>query len=163
MGFLRKSANTNWISCPLQILPDLNEPRRLVWFHTFQKLSEIEAAKKIKKKQRREVVDEKISRFQDIPVTQAQGDTGTIDAVSRLIPSTQLGKDFNVFLVQRLTAAREAQERHEREKKREEKRFLKKLLATAQAMKDGTNAAFDAAGEDLNMNLIILCATNRVA
>src|SRR5687768_14865743 len=42
--------------------------------------------------------------------------------------STQLGRDFNAYLMQKLTAAREAQERHERAHRKEEKRFMKKVL-----------------------------------
>ena len=42
-----------------------------------------------------------------------------------------MGKDFNVFLMRRLTAAKEAQERHEREKRREERRFLKQVFDEA--------------------------------
>lgn len=98
------------------------------------------------KKKRHEDLETKVSAtgFANIPIK--DGDTGSIDAVSRLIHTTQLGKDFNVFLVQRLTAAKEAQERHERGKRREEKRFLKQLLDTAQALKEGREDAYTSKG-----------------
>ena len=45
--------------------------------------------------------------------------------------STQFGRDFNKYLLQKLTAAKEAQERHARAQKKEEKRFMKKVLEEA--------------------------------
>jgi hypothetical protein len=69
------------------------------------------------------------------------------------VQTTQLGRDFNVFLVRRLTAAKEAQERHELEKKREERRFLKRILHQAASVKDQHQPSIVAQTDDPKLSI----------
>jgi hypothetical protein len=79
--------------------------------------------------------------------------TTSSSATASSVQTTQLGRDFNVFLVRRLTAAKEAQERHELEKKREERRFLKRILHQAASVKDQHQPSIVAQTDDPKLSI----------